>query len=173
MILEVFGHTPNISPDAFLADNVTVAGDVTIAAGASLWFGTVVRTELAPIVIGEDSNLQDLTVVHADEDTPTFLGKRVTVGHRAILHGCVIGDDALIGMGAVLLNGSRIGAGAVVGAGAVITEGMEVPAGTLALGVPAKVFERPVPPVPRVNVANYLRFASEYRNARVVDSIDG
>jgi carbonic anhydrase/acetyltransferase-like protein (isoleucine patch superfamily) len=115
--------------------------------------------------VGEDTNLQDLTVAHTDEGVPTNIGARVTVGHRAILHGCTVEEDVLIGMGAIILNGARIGRGAVVAAGAVVREGMEVPAGTLAVGVPAKVLERPVPDVPRPNVANYLELARWYGEA--------
>lgn len=164
-ILTVDGHTPSVAASAFVADGATVAGDVTVAEGASLWFGCVVRSERAAVTIGRDSNLQDLTVVHTDTGFPTTIGERVTVGHRAILHGCTVHDDALIGMGAIVLNGAVIGAGAVVAAGAVVREGMEVPAMTLAVGIPAKVLERPVPPVPRPNVANYRELAELYRTA--------
>ena len=167
-ILTVDGRTPSIAATAFVADGATVAGDVTLAEGASLWFGCVVRSERAAVTIGRDSNLQDLTVVHTDREFPTTIGDRVTVGHRAILHGCTVHDDALIGMGAIVLNGAVIGAGAVVAAGAVVREGMEVPPMTLAVGVPAKVLERPVPPVPRPNVANYRELAELYRTATEV-----
>jgi carbonic anhydrase/acetyltransferase-like protein (isoleucine patch superfamily) len=108
-------------------------------------------------------------VVHTDPEFPVTIGDRVTVGHRAILHGCTVEDDALIGMGAVVLNGAVIGAGAIVGAGAVIREGMEVPPRTLAVGVPAKVLDREVPPPPRPNVASYLTLAERYRDAAPVE----
>lgn len=163
-ILTVNGHTPSIDPEAFVADDVTIAGNVTVAAGASIWFGCVLRSELSHIVIGRDTNVQDLTVLHTDADRPTVLGDRVTVGHRAMLHGCVVEDDVLIGMGAVVLNGARIGAGALVAAGAVVREGMEIPSLSLAVGIPAKVLDRPVPEVPRDNVANYLELAAMYRD---------
>jgi carbonic anhydrase/acetyltransferase-like protein (isoleucine patch superfamily) len=162
-IVTVAGHTPDIDPSAFVADGATVAGDVTIGADASVWFGCSLRAEKAPITVGPETNLQDLTVVHTDEGVPTTIGARVTVGHRALLHGCTVGDDALIGMGAIVLNGAVVGAGAVIGAGAVVREGMEVPDGALAVGVPAKVLDRPVPPVPRPNVANYVELARLYR----------
>ncbi|MEX0706126.1 MAG: gamma carbonic anhydrase family protein [Nitriliruptoraceae bacterium] len=167
-ILAVSGHTPSIDPDTYLADGVVIAGDVTLAAGVSVWFNSVIRSERAPVTIGPDSNLQDLCVVHTDRDVPTTLGARVTVGHRVVLHGCTIDDDVLIGMGAVVMNGAHVGAGAIVGAGAVVTEGTVVPPGTLALGLPAKVVERPVSPVPRPNVASYLELSAQYREARDV-----
>jgi carbonic anhydrase/acetyltransferase-like protein (isoleucine patch superfamily) len=166
MILTVNGHRPSIADQAFIAEGATVAGDVTIADGVSIWFGCVVRSERSRVSIGRDSNLQDLTVVHTDEGHPAIIGERVTVGHRAILHGCTVEDDALIGMGAIVLNGAVVGAGAVVAAGAVVREGMRVPAMSLAVGVPAKVLDRPVPPVPRPNVASYLELAALYRDAR-------
>lgn len=165
-ILTVDGRTPQIDPTVYLADDVTVAGSVTLGSGVSVWFGCVLRSENAWIEIGEDSNLQDLTVVHTDRDTPTVVGDRVTIGHRALLHGCRIDDDVLIGMGAIVMNRAHIGHGAVVAAGAVVTEDTVVPPGTLAVGIPAKVIERPLPPVPRPNVANYLALADLYRQAR-------
>lgn len=165
-ILTVDGHTPTVDPSAFVADTAVLAGQVTLAAGASVWFGCVLRSERSTITIGRDTNLQDLTVVHTDEGVPTTIGDRVTVGHRALLHGCTVEDDALIGMGAILLNGSHVGAGAVVAAGAVIREGQHVPAGALAVGVPARIREDvELPPVPRRNVAGYLALAELYRHA--------
>lgn len=164
-ILTVNGHTPQIHPDAYVAESATVAGDVRIAAGASVWFGTVIRSEYVPVTIGAQSNLQDLTVVHADPSFPATIGDRVTVGHRVILHGCTVEDDVLIGMGAVVMNGAVIGEGAVVAAGAVVTEGTRVPPRTIAMGVPAKIVERPVPEIPRPNVAGYVHLAQLYRDA--------
>lgn len=171
-ILRVAGKRPTIDPAAFVADNATIAGDVRLAAGSSIWFGCVLRCEESRIEVGRDSNIQDLTAVHTDTDLPTILGDRVTVGHRAMLHGCIIEDDALIGMGAVVLNGARIGAGAVVAAGAVVREYQHVPPMTLAVGVPAKVLEREVPPVPRHNVAAYVQLAELYREAQPVERVD-
>jgi carbonic anhydrase/acetyltransferase-like protein (isoleucine patch superfamily) len=173
MILNVDGHVPDIADEVFLAPNATVAGRVTLARGVSVWFGSVLRSEKATISVGADTNLQDLTIVHTDAEAPVVVGERVTVGHRVVLHGCTVGDDALIGMGAVVMNGARIGVGAVVGAGAVVTEGTVVPDGGLAVGVPAKVLDRPVPPVPRPNVANYLDLAERYRSVEVVQHAGG
>ncbi len=118
-------------------------GDVTLGAESSVWYGAVLRGDMAPIVIGSQSNLQDGTVVHVDEGVPCEIGARVGVGHRVILHGCIVANDCLIGMGSVLLNQVRIGAGSVVAAGAVLPERMQVPPGSLVMGVPARVV-RPV-----------------------------
>jgi carbonic anhydrase/acetyltransferase-like protein (isoleucine patch superfamily) len=114
-------------------------GDVTLGAESSVWYGAVIRADLAPVTIGDRSNLQDGTIVHVDEGVPCRIGSRVGVGHRVILHGCTVEDDCLIGMGAVLLNGVRIGSGSVVAAGAVLPEGMPVPPRSLVMGVPARI----------------------------------
>ncbi len=164
-LITVNGHTPSLDPSAFVAENAVVAGRVQLRARASVWFGCVLRAEVDPITIGAETNVQDLTVVHTDPDSPVVLGDRVTVGHRVVLHGCTVEDDALIGMGAVVLNGAVVGRGAVVAAGAVVTQGMHVPEMALVAGVPAKVLERPVPDVPRINVAAYLMLADAYRDA--------
>ncbi len=169
LILAVGGHQPSIDPAAFLAHDATVAGDVTLAAGVSVWFGAVVRSERAAVTVGADTNLQDHVIVHTDRDRSASIGARVTVGHRAILHGCTVADDVLVGMGAIVMNGAHIGEGAVVGAGAVVTEGTVVPARGLAVGIPAKVLDRAVPDVPRPNVASYLELAEFYRSARRLD----
>lgn len=165
-ILSVNGHTPDIHPDAFVAETATVVGRVSLAAGASVWYGCVLRAEVSPIVVGPDSNLQDGTVVHTDPDAPVSIGARVTVGHRVIVHGCTLEDDALIGMGSVVLNGAVVGAGAVVAAGAVVLQGTQVEPGSLVAGVPARVLDRPVPPVPRPNVAGYLELSAQHRDVR-------
>lgn len=164
-ILAVGDRRPLVHETVFVAPGAVVAGDVELAEGVSVWFSTVVRSEFERIRVGAATNLQDGTVVHADPGFPTLIGERVTVGHRAVLHGCTVEDDALIGMGAVVLNGATIGRGAVVGAGAVVREGMEVPPMSLAVGVPARILDREVPPVPRPNVESYLELARRYREA--------
>lgn len=123
----------------WIAPNATVLGDVTLGEGASIWYGCVVRGDTAKIVIGAQTNIQDLTMVHVDEGVPCTIGARVGVGHRAILHGCTVEDECLIGMGAVVLNRAVIGTGSVVAAGAVVPEGMIVPPGSLVMGVPGRV----------------------------------
>jgi carbonic anhydrase/acetyltransferase-like protein (isoleucine patch superfamily) len=168
-VITVNGHTPEIDPSVHLAEDAVVAGRVQLAAGASLWFGVVVRSEIDTITIGVDTNLQDGVVAHADPGFPLTVGARVTVGHRAVIHGCTIGDDVLVGMGAVVLNGAVVGEGAVIGAGAVVTEGTRVPPGAAVVGVPAKVRDLPVPPVPRPNVAAYRLLADWYREATLVE----
>jgi carbonic anhydrase/acetyltransferase-like protein (isoleucine patch superfamily) len=132
----------NIHPTAFIAPGAVVLGDVTLGARASVWYGAVLRGDMDAIRVGEDSNIQDGTVVHVDQGLPARIGARVGVGHRAILHGCTVEDDCLIGMGSVLLNGVHIGAGSVVAAGAVVPEGTSVPPGSLVVGVPARVTRR-------------------------------
>ena len=124
---------------AFRARNAIVTGDVTLGRDAGIWFGCVVRGDDAPLVIGERTNVQDLTMIHADPGAPNVIGAEVTIGHRCVLHGVRIGDGALIGMGAVLLGGSVVGEEALVAAGAVVREGFEVPSGMLVAGVPAKL----------------------------------
>lgn len=139
MILEFEGIRPTVGAGVFIAPGAVVIGRVTVGDRVSIWFGSVVRGDVEQITIGRETNIQDLSVIHADADTPTSIGSRVTVGHRAILHGCTVEDNCVVGMGAIVQNRSRIGRNAIVAAGSVVLEGFEVPAGTLAAGVPAKV----------------------------------
>lgn len=128
-----------IDPSAFIAPGAAVMGDVALGAYASVWYGAILRGDMAPIAIGAESNLQDGTIVHVDEGVPCTIGRRVGVGHRVILHGCIVEDECLIGMGSIVLNGARIGTGSVVAAGAVIPEGMAVPPRSLVMGVPGRI----------------------------------
>jgi carbonic anhydrase/acetyltransferase-like protein (isoleucine patch superfamily) len=128
-----------LDPTAYVAPGAVVTGVVTLAPKSSVWFNAVVRGDSAPISLGEASNLQDLCVVHVDEGMPAVIGARVTVGHRAVVHGCVIEDECLIGMGSILLSGARIGAGSLIGAGALVREKQVVPPDSLVLGMPGKV----------------------------------
>ena len=143
MIIKLQDWTPQIDPTCYVAPNAIIIGQVTLHRGASVWFNTVVRGDMAPITIGEDTNVQDLSMVHVDYDTPTVIGRRVVVGHRAIIHGATVGDDCIIGMGAILLNRSKVGANCIVAAGAVVREDFVVPDGSLVAGVPA-VVKRPL-----------------------------
>jgi len=136
-------NRPRIHPSAFIAASADVMGDVVIGEDSSVWYTAVLRGDMAPIRIGDRTNLQDGTIVHVDEGMPCSIGSQVGVGHRAILHGCTVEDDCLIGMGSTLLNGVVVGRGSVVAAGALLTEGMVIPAGSLVMGVPGKVV-RPV-----------------------------
>jgi carbonic anhydrase/acetyltransferase-like protein (isoleucine patch superfamily) len=131
-----------IHPSAFIAPDAAVMGDVTVGEDASVWYGAVLRGDMAPIVIGAETCLQDGTIVHVDDDAPCHIGRRVGVGHRVILHGCTVEDECLIGMGSILLNHVRIGTGSVVAAGAVIPEGIQVPPRSLVMGVPGRIVRR-------------------------------
>jgi carbonic anhydrase/acetyltransferase-like protein (isoleucine patch superfamily) len=139
MIIELDGKTPNVAEDAFIAPTAVLIGDVTVHAGASVWFGAVLRGDNDAIVIGAGSNVQDNCVIHCADDLPTVGGENVTVGHMAMLEGCTIGDGALVGMGAIVLQRATVGANSLIAAGAVVGEGMQIPDGVLAAGVPAKV----------------------------------
>ena len=130
---------PKIDPTAFIAPGAVVLGDVTLGPRSSVWYQAVLRGDMAPIVIGEATNLQDATIVHVDEGKPALIGARVGVGHRVILHACTVEDECLIGMGSILLNDVHVGTGSVIAAGAVLPEGMRVPPGSLVMGVPARV----------------------------------
>ena len=130
---------PDIAASAFVAAGAVVVGDVELREGSSVWYNAVLRAEAAPIVLGAGSNLQDTVVCHVDAGFPLSIGSGVSVGHGAVLHGCAVEDDCLIGMAATVLNGAVIGAGSLVAAGAVVLEGTVVPPGSLVAGVPAKV----------------------------------
>lgn len=133
------GATPVIATDAYVAPGAHVIGRVTLGDRVSIWFGAVLRGDNDPITVGADSNIQDGAMVHADPGLPTTIGRGVTVGHHAIVHGATIGDNSLIGMGATLLNGAVIGADCIVGANALVTEGKVFAAGSLIVGSPARV----------------------------------
>ena len=130
---------PSIDPTAFVADGARIVGDVSLAAGSSVWYNAVLRGDSAGIVIGPGSNVQDNVSVHVDTGHPVVVGAQVSIGHNAVVHGCTIGDGSLIGMGAVILSGAVIGPGCLIAGGAVVLGGTEFPAGTLVAGVPAKV----------------------------------
>jgi carbonic anhydrase/acetyltransferase-like protein (isoleucine patch superfamily) len=138
-IYQLGEQAPEIDASSFVADSATIIGKVTLEANASVWYGATLRGDNERITIGENSNVQEGTVMHTDMGFPLTLGKNVTVGHQAMLHGCTVGDGSLIGIQAVILNGARIGKGCLVGAGALVTEGKEFPDGSLILGSPAKV----------------------------------
>jgi len=137
-VFSLSGKTPKIADDVFLAPGSIVAGDVKIGAGSSVWFNVVIRGDVAPIRIGQRTNIQDNVVLHIDPDAPCIIGDDVTIGHSAIVHGTTIGDGVTIAMGAIVLSRSTIGAGAVVAAGAVVGECVSVAPGALVMGVPAK-----------------------------------
>jgi len=160
---------PTIHPSAFVAPTAAVLGDVTLEAESSVWYQAVLRADLAAIVIGAQSNIQDGTIVHVDTGIPCMVGERVGVGHGVILHGCTVEDDSLIGMGAVLLNRVRIGTGSVVAAGAVIPEGMVVPPRSLVMGVPGRIVRLVDGELTQriaATWARYVELAREHREGR-------
>jgi len=168
MIIKAYkGITPKIHPKAWIAENAVIIGDVEIGAGTSVWYNVVIRGDLHKIRIGENVNIQDGAILHVESgDGPCLLGDRITVGHQSIVHGCVVGDDALIGMGATILSWAEIGAGALVAAGALVKEYEKIPARTLWAGVPAsqrtlvddEMFERM-----KAGWQHYVRLSENYR----------
>src|SRR3569623_1084632 len=159
------GTAPQLGVAAGAAPSADLVGDVRLGARASGWCGAVIRADNTPIAIGEDSNLQDGSVCHCDPGYPLTIGARVTVGHQAILHGCTIGDDCLVGMGARILNGAIIEPECLIGAGALITEGKHFESGSLIVGAPARVARRLTEEEKqalRVSAAHYADKAAKY-----------
>lgn len=139
MIWALGDVTPQIDPTAWVAPSAQVIGRVRLDAGASLWFGAVLRGDNEEIWVGAGSNVQENAVLHTDIGHPLRIGANCTIGHKVMLHGCEIGEGSLIGMGAIVLNGAKIGAGCLIGAGALITEGKVIPEGSLVMGAPGRV----------------------------------
>jgi gamma-carbonic anhydrase len=162
---------PSIAASAYVDQAAQVIGDVTMGERSSIWPSAVARGDVNRIVIGDDSNIQDGSVLHGELDRyPVLIGNRVTVGHMACLHGCVVEDDCLIGIGAIVLNGARIGQGSVVAAGALVPEGMDVPPKSMVMGTPAKV-RREVTPEEKArfaeNAQRYIRYRQDFREEPV------
>lgn len=173
-IISVNGRTPQIDPGAFIAAGATLVGDVHVKKGASVFYGCVLRAEAAPITIGEDSNVQDNTVMHTDAGKPVVIGARVSIGHQALVHGASVDDDVLIGMHSTVLNDAHIGTESLVAAGAIVLEGTEIPPRSLVAGVPAKVrremTEEGVEKV-RQNAQSYLQLSALHRDtAEIVEN---
>ena len=139
MEFELGGKRPHVHPDAYIAPTAVLIGDVEVGAGASVWFGAVLRGDEAAIRVGEGANIQDNAVIHCSKDLPTVIEQNASVGHSAQLEGCVVEEGALVGMGAIMLQRSRLGAGSMLAAGAVLGEGKSIPPGHMAAGVPAVV----------------------------------
>ena len=169
MIRSFRGITPRIAASAYVDVGAHVIGDVEMGERSSIWPTATLRGDIEPIRVGADTNIQEGTIVHTDKGFPATIGDRVSVGHAAVLHGCTVEDDSLIGIGARVLNGARIGRGAVVAAGALVTEGMEVPPDTLVMGSPAKP-RRPVSAEEqerfRRGVAGYVERGRLYKEAQ-------
>lgn len=138
--------TPALADDVWVADSASVIGNVVMHEGSSVWFGAVVRGDNEPIVIGKRSNVQDGSVLHSDPGSPLHIGEGVTLGHQVMVHGCTIGDNTLIGIGATILNGAKIGKNCIIGAHALITEGKVIPDGSMVMGAPGKVVKELTPP---------------------------
>ncbi|NPA40684.1 MAG: gamma carbonic anhydrase family protein [Aquificae bacterium] len=160
------GIFPKIHPSVYLSDNVFVIGDVEIGEDSSVWFGSVVRGDVNYIRIGRRTNIQDNSVVHVTHDThPTVIGDNVTVGHRVILHGCTLGNNILVGMGAIIMDGVEIEDFVLVGAGALVTPNKKIPSGVLVAGVPAKIIrdlrEEEIELI-KESAENYVRYKNEY-----------
>ncbi|NQX36490.1 gamma carbonic anhydrase family protein [Herbiconiux sp. VKM Ac-2851] len=170
MIITVGGHTPSVDAEAWIAPTATVIGEVRLAERSSVFYGAVLRADGDRIELGAGSNLQDNVVVHVDPGHPALIGSGVSVGHNAVLHGCTVEDDSLIGMNATVLNGAVIGTGSLVAAGAVVLEGTVVPPGSLVAGVPGKV-RRALTEEERAgirrNAATYLEHVKAHRGGTV------
>jgi carbonic anhydrase/acetyltransferase-like protein (isoleucine patch superfamily) len=163
--LSLEDHVPVVAEDAWVAPGAILIGSVRLEARSSVWYATVLRGDGDAIEIGEESNVQDGCVLHTDPGFPIRLGRRISVGHSAVLHGCRVDDDVLIGMRSVIMNGAVVGSGSIVGAGALVPSGMEVPAGTLVAGVPARVLRDTTADERAAiedNAAQYLKLTAEH-----------
>ena len=168
MFASVCGKTPRDEGAAFVAGNAVVVGDVTLKPGCTIWYGAVIRGDEGPIVIGENTNIQDNAVLHCDPGSHILLGRDVTVGHGAIIHGAEVGAGSLIGMHATLLNGCKVGKGCIIGAGALVPEGKEIPDYSVAVGVPARVVKEISPQqlaASRANAEAYARLGAQHAAA--------
>lgn len=165
MIKAFKGQSPTVAENVFIAASADVIGKVTLESDVSIWFGSVLRGDGNTIQVGKGTNIQDLTVVHVDDDKPTVIGEYVTIGHRAIIHGCTIENNVLIGMGVILLSGSHIEENVIVGAGALVTAGKRIPKNTLVMGSPAKVIRdltgEEIQNI-RSSAEHYISFGAQY-----------
>ncbi|MFC7530897.1 gamma carbonic anhydrase family protein [Actinoplanes sp. GCM10030250] len=168
-MIEIAGHAPQSDSTAWIAPGAVVAGRVTLGPDTGVWYQAVLRADMDTITVGAGTNLQDGVVVHADPGFPVSVGAGVSVGHRAVLHGCTIEDEVLIGMGSIVMNGAYVGSGSIIGAGAVIPEGSVVPAGSLVLGMPGKVRRETTEDERKsiaLNAAAYVELARLHRSAQ-------
>ncbi len=165
-LYELDGVAPQMAESSWVADSAQVMGNVHLAENSSVWFGAVLRGDTETITVGKESNVQDGSVMHADYGYPLVVGERVTIGHQVMLHGCTIGDETLIGIGATVLNGAKIGKNCLVGARSLVTEGKEFPDGSMIMGSPAKVVRQLTPEQIeglRRSAAHYVENAERYR----------
>ncbi len=166
MFYEYHGKTPQVDTTAFIADDVVLTGDVKVGSDASIWFKTVIRGDVSPVIIGNNANIQDLCLIHQSPDLPVIVEDNVTVGHQVTLHSSIIRKNALIGMGSIILDGAEIGEGAFVGAGSLVPPGKKIPPNTLAFGSPAKVIreltEKDIEEMKRIN-ESYVEKGQYYK----------
>jgi carbonic anhydrase/acetyltransferase-like protein (isoleucine patch superfamily) len=166
MIYELDGIAPTIHEDTWVAPDANLIGDVVLEEGASVWFGCTLRGDNERLTIGKGTNVQENCVFHTDMGFPLTLGENVTIGHKAMLHGCTVGDGSLIGMGATVLNGATIGKGCLIGAGALVTEGKVIPDGTMVLGSPGKVVRELDEATKQGLIASALHYQDNMRRFR-------
>lgn len=166
MVKDYQGIKPNIDKTVFIAESADIIGKVNIEKNANIWYNTVIRADEQSITIGENTNIQDGCVVHVGNDIPTVIGKNVTIGHKALIHGCTIGNNTLIGMGSIVLDGAKVGEYTLLGAGSLVPPGKEIPSGVLAMGSPAKVI-RELSDIEKENLVKsalkYIETANNHR----------
>ena len=166
MVMEFEGVTPKIDENTYISESVDIIGKVNVEENVNIWFGTRLRGDMNNIIIGENTNIQENSVVHVDINSPCIIGKNVTIGHGTIIHGCSISDNVLVGMGSIILNNAKIGNNTIIGAGSLITQGKEFPEGVLILGNPAKVV-RKLTQAEIENIQcsadNYVRLSKKYK----------
>lgn len=166
MIMDFEGVTPRINKNTYISESVDIIGKVNVEENVNIWFGTRLRGDMNNIIIGENTNIQENSVVHVDINSPCIIGKNVTIGHGTIIHGCSISDNVLVGMGSIILNNSKIGKNTIIGAGSLVTQGKEFPEGVLILGNPAKVIrqltEAEIESIQR-SADNYVSLSKKYK----------
>lgn len=166
MVMEFEGVTPKIYENTYISESVDIIGKVEILENANIWFGTRLRGDMNNIVIGRNTNIQENSVVHVDSNSPCIIGNNVTIGHGAIIHGCNIADNVLVGMGSIILNNAKIGNNTIIGAGSLITQGKEFPEGVLILGNPAKIVRKltqaEIESI-QCSADNYVRLSKKYK----------
>lgn len=166
MIMDFEGVTPRINKNTYISESVDIIGKVNVEENVNIWFGTRLRGDMNNIIIGENTNIQENSVVHVDINSPCIIGKNVTIGHGTIIHGCSISDNVLVGMGSIMLNNAKIGKNTIIGAGSLVTQGKEFPEGVLILGNPAKVIrqltEAEIESIQR-SADNYVSLSKKYK----------
>ena len=166
MIMDFEGVTPRINKNTYISESVDIIGKVNVEENVNIWFGTRLRGDMNIIIIGENTNIQENSVVHVDINSPCMIGNNVTIGHGTIIHGCSISDNVLVGMGSIILNNAKIGKNTIIGAGSLVTQGKEFPEGVLILGNPAKVIrqltEAEIESIQR-SADNYVSLSKKYK----------